>query len=67
MDIYEKLKKFDVVLAHTFQVLIGNQNGAVLPNFMEYEKFEQARQYTLDLCRKGGLDGMYERIMKGAV
>lgn len=67
MDIYKKLKMFDVVLAHTFKVLIGNQKGAVLPNFMEYEKFEQARIYTLDLCREGGLDVMYKRIMEGKV
>lgn len=67
MDIYERLRRFDIVLAHTFGRLISKQKGAELPPFMETEKFEEARLYTLALSRDGALDIMYERIMEGKI
>ena len=67
IDIYEKLKRFDVVLAHTFKVMTGNQEGAVLPNFMEYQKYNEALRYTQNIARMGCLDIIYERIMRGAI
>lgn len=66
-QLYDKLTKFDYVLAHTFKVMLGNQKGAVLPEFMEWEKFEKARQYVLQIYRDGYLDIIYNRIMEGKI
>ena len=61
------LAKFDVVLAHAFEVFKSKQNGATLPPFMEVDFYNKAKQYALALHRSGDLEAMYNRIMKGEV
>lgn len=63
----EYLSKFDVVLAHAFDMFKSKQNGAVLPPFKEIRFYNEAKEYALSLHRMGMLESMYERIIKKCV
>ena len=63
----EYLGKFDVVLAHAFDMFKSKQNGAVLPDFKEIQYYNKAKEYAMALHRLGLLEAMYDRIAKRAV
>lgn len=63
----EYLAKFDVVMAHAFDMFKSKQKGSELPPFMEIKFYNDAKNYALGLHRLGCLEDMYERITKGAV
>lgn len=67
MGIYERLTRFDYVLAHVFKTLLNGQKGPVLPEFMEVDKYNEAIEKTLQIARDGCLDLIYERIIKGEI
>lgn len=67
----EYLAKFDMVMAHAFNMLRSNQKGAELPSFMEITLHNKAKEYALALHRLSVKDNipyidlMYQRIVKG--
>ena len=61
------IKKFDVVLAHAFEIFKSKQEGAELPSFMEVEMYNKAKRYALALHRVEFLEEMYKRIMEGKI
>lgn len=63
----EYLAKFDVVMAHAFDMFKSKQKGAVLPDFKEVRYYNEAKEYALALHRLGMLEDMYARITGGTV
>lgn len=59
------LRKFDVVMNNAF--LTFHKSCEEIPPFMDFENFEKARLYTMDIFHRGHLNEMYERIIKGCV
>lgn len=59
------LRKFDVVMNNAF--LTFHKSNKEIHPAMDYESFEKARLYTLEIFRNGFLNEMYERIVKGCV
>lgn len=61
------LRMFDTVLTYAFNVQKPKEfDGLQIPQ-EEFQKFENARIFALDLNRKGLLEEMYKRIIRGEV
>lgn len=57
------LRMFDAVVNHAYKVQKPTNNTFTIPQ-EDFVKFENARQYALDLNRRGLLQNFYERLVK---
>lgn len=60
------LKIFDAVVNHAYRVQKPKTDTFTIPQ-EDFQKFENARQYALELNRRGLLEEFYKRIVSEAV